>query len=70
MLMSNVHLALLRISARRCFNATEDAHIKSMNTFETDERLHVPTLVQSRFIEGCGSLGGDTHGRKPNNQSP
>ena len=42
---------LLRTSARRCSTLTEDAHTKSMSTFETNEHLQELTPVQSSFFE-------------------
>ena len=35
-------------------NSTEDAHIESMSTFETDELLHPPTpLLVILFVQHC-----------------
>jgi hypothetical protein len=45
---------------RKCSISTEDAHLKSVSTFETDEHLRTDARCTIRFFGEAGSLGDGT----------
>jgi hypothetical protein len=53
------HWAGCELHISKVLNSTEDAHTKSMSTFETDEHLQALVPSQALCIEGDRSLAGE-----------